>query len=202
VSTELPTPYITVYTGNSLGTLTRVSTNIDSVTWSGTSGNIFYIAVTTADEYRNSELGFFVMTRSIVVATPPPPPPVIAAPPVVAAPPAVAAPPPDVVASTPPQVVVSTPSTTPPTPATPPATSSVKIAKGGKNATPLSIAKKARITVPKAATVSTSVKSDSKKVCSLVGGKLQFKKKTTCNVTVKVTPKKGKATSHSVAVSP
>ena len=198
VNAQGTSPNISVYSGNSLGTITRIGTSIDSATWPGSGGVTYFIAVTTADQYRNTDGGTYSLSWSTVVTTPAPPPPVIAAPPVAV----VTTTPAAVDTTTTSPVVTSLPTSTPPALFTTPTASTVKTARGGKNSAPLSIAKKAMITVPKAATVSASIKNDSKKVCSLVAGKLQFKKKATCNVTIKVTPKKGKATSHAVAVSP
>jgi hypothetical protein len=201
-------PYLSVYSGGSLGTLTRLSTNLDSATWSGKSGDIYYIAITSSTDYKNSANGSFILTRSIVVAPVTPPPAAVASPtppaPVVTTPPAP-------VVTTPPAPLVTTPPapevTTPPQPApvafvVPPSKSLVKTATRGANATALTISKNAKISVPKGATVSVSVKSDSKKICSVSKGKIKFTKKSRCNVAIKVNPKKGNAKVYTVAVTP
>lgn len=97
--------------------------------------------------------------------------------------------------------VPSVSATSPTTTVAPAAVVAVRTVKGGNNATPLTLAKKAKIAVPKSAKVTLSVKTDSKKICALVNGRLRFKKKSACKITIKVAPKTGKASAHAVIVT-
>lgn len=96
----------------------------------------------------------------------------------------VAAPPPAVV--TPDTTTVSAPKT--------------KTVKAKNKATMTSILKKAKIKVPKNATATYRIAKASKKNCSITSGRIQLKKKITCELTVKIKPKKGKTVSHRVNV--
>lgn len=69
------------------------------------------------------------------------------------------------------------------------------------NATMASILKKAKIKPPKNSKVTYKIANSSKKLCSISSSKMKFKKKGTCNLSVKVQPKKGASTTYQLAAT-
>jgi redox-sensitive bicupin YhaK (pirin superfamily) len=72
--------------------------------------------------------------------------------------------------------------------------------KVGKVMTPTAALKAIQVKIPAGAKVATTVPAKSKKVCQVVNGSIKVVGKGTCVVTVKITPKKGKATSNKVTL--
>jgi hypothetical protein len=72
--------------------------------------------------------------------------------------------------------------------------------KVGKVMTPTAALKAVQVKIPAGAKFTTTVPSQSKKVCQVTKGNVKIVGKGTCVVTVKITPKKGKATSTKVTL--
>jgi hypothetical protein len=181
--------YVTAYTGESLSALSQVGFG-EAPSWDLKAGTWYRIAISLKanfiedefDQYsQDSDLLAILLRWTFTAPTPTP----------VAEAPRPAAPTIDAV------VPVQTPQTSLPPVVEKPQVVTVKI----KNNSPLSaVLKKAKIKVDKTATFTVKVLKDSRRVCRSAEGKLQFTSKGTCNIEVKVKPKKGKASSRLVAV--
>ena len=72
--------------------------------------------------------------------------------------------------------------------------------KVGKVMTPTAALKAIQVKIPAGAKLTSTVPAQSKKVCQVVNGSIKVVGKGTCVVTVKITPKTGKATSSKVTL--
>lgn len=171
-------PVVSIFTGTQLANLTRVATSPRSVSWQATAGQRYYVAVSSIEDFalRSSRFSLhdFSLTWTLV-----PPPQVIETP---------------VIVPSAPQVVGI------PTPAPQAAAPKVTRVKVKNNATTASILRSAKIRPSRNSTVTYRVAKDSRKTCSITRNRVQFKRKGTCNIVVKVKPRTGLSISHQLAL--
>jgi hypothetical protein len=183
--------YITAYTGESLSTLSQVGFG-EAPSWDLKAGTWYRITISLKANFVEDEFDDYEQDSDLLSVllkwtfTAPAPTPGAEAP-------RPAAPTVDAV------VPVQTPQTSLPPVVEQPQVMTVK----AKNNSPLStVLRKAKIKVDKTSTFTVKVLKASRKICRTTGGKLQFTSKGTCNIEVKVKPKKGKTSSHLVVVKP
>jgi hypothetical protein len=181
--------YVTAYTGDGLPALSRVGFG-EAPSWDLKAGTWYRIAISLKANFVEDEFDQYSQDSDLLAVllrwtfTAPTPTPVAEAP-------RPAAPAVDAVAP------VQSPQTSLPVVVEKPQVVTVKV----KNNSPLStVLKKAKIKVDKTSTFTVKVLKDSRKICRSAEGKLQFTSKGTCNIEVKVKPKKGKTSSRLVAV--